>query len=431
MTTAPSAGSNTGHRIWRVVGLVLAILGLGILSWIAFAAFFPGWLGWRAYNYAVDSIVNVSGWNRNLVRSVAILLFLPFVWAIGELIRVGLMTRVRDTWTGRHSALYRRRAAAALLVAYASAFFFMMYLAAGNFAMSGEALRYYAVTPQGIRLFDEPGHDPTYGIELKPITPEIAQSIERARTGLKPEPISLARVPSLAFFDGNTGAPRVWFLARSDGGYDLFSSPGFHPGIGEPLKPITADVVAAVRAYLDELRSASEARATVEQRDRQAKTAAEEASRKATHLATFRRRHLGDRPTAGKLWLAVSRNGAPNSTLAVPLSRHLGEASLFSDAFLHDGLMQRLEDGETSLLDELGLRDAARVTLVKVSARESRSLVAGQEVVRSDVALHVWTIQPATGAADVTAATGYGAGLDVPHAEAQALERALATLSRR
>lgn len=243
------------QRGLRVVLLLLAILGLGVLTLMVFTAYFPTWLGMRSFSYVVDSIVDASGWDRNLVRSVAVLFLLPFVWAISEIIRIGIRARIADAWRGEHSVLHRKRVAAVVLVLYISGFFAITYWAGrdANFGFSsGEARRFYAVTPEGIRTFPEDGNDPKYGIKLKPITPEIAESIERARRGLRPEPISRDRWPTLEFFDGVSGNPRVWYYQAPNGSYELFSSPGFHPRVGEPLRPATPQVAdAAIRQALN------------------------------------------------------------------------------------------------------------------------------------------------------------------------------------
>ena len=230
--------------------LILAIVTLAIFAWLMFTALLPEWLGWSAFSYVVDSIVDASGWDRNLVRAVAILLLLPFIWAVSEVVRIGLGNRLKDAWRGRHSSVYRKRAAAVLLVLYASSFFGVMFLASrdANFAFSsGEARRFYAQTPEGVRLFPEDGHDPKYGMKLQPVTRDIIESIERARLGLRPDPISPKRIPTLDFFDANTGASLVWYFEKPDGHYDLFSSAGFHPTVGEPLRPVTAEVAQTVR----------------------------------------------------------------------------------------------------------------------------------------------------------------------------------------
>ena len=36
-----------------------------------------------------------------------------------------------------------------------------------------ETLKWYALTPEGVKYFDTPGIDPVYGIVLKPLTPDI------------------------------------------------------------------------------------------------------------------------------------------------------------------------------------------------------------------------------------------------------------------
>lgn len=47
--------------------------------------------------------------------------------------------------------------------------------------------------------------------------------------------------PGLTFFDTVWGKPRIWFYKRGDGGFDLFDRPGFHPGTGEKLQPVTPE----------------------------------------------------------------------------------------------------------------------------------------------------------------------------------------------
>src|SRR5690606_5032183 len=100
-------------RFWRAAWLILAIVGVAVAFWLVAAAFLPGVIAWNAYGYVVDRVVDVSGWNRNLVRAIAILLVLPFMWAIGEVIRLGLMSRARDAWRGRNSVGVRKSAAVA------------------------------------------------------------------------------------------------------------------------------------------------------------------------------------------------------------------------------------------------------------------------------------------------------------------------------
>lgn len=432
------------RRGLRLVLLVLAIVTLAILAWLAFTTFFPTWIGWRSFNYVVDSIVDASGWNRNLVRAVAILLLLPFVWAVSEVIRIGLGSRLKDAWRGHHSVLHRKRAAAIVLVLYVSGFFAVTYLAGreANFAFSsGEARRFYAVTPEGIRTFPEDGNDPKYGIKLQPITPDIVESIERARRGLRPEPVPRERIPTLEFFNGNTGQPRIWYLQTPDGQYDLFYSAGFHLALGLPLRPVTTDVVQAVRRQVADARAGADRRAA---EDAATRVATEEAVRlaadrrareeAAAHLAAEqtarRQRYLGGRSPTGS-WLAVSREGIPDSRIAARLVPVFSEASLFADAFVSDGVADRLARGETAVLDDLNLRDASRVVLVQVRSQTTRSVVGGQGVLRTDVTLVVRVLQPATGNVELLEAVGTGAGLDAAAAEAQALDRAIGNLRNR
>ena len=51
----------------------------------------------------------------------------------------------------------------------------------------GKVTKWYASTPEGIRFFDSPGYDPKYGIELKPVTPQIIAGLEKKKRGMQPK----------------------------------------------------------------------------------------------------------------------------------------------------------------------------------------------------------------------------------------------------
>jgi hypothetical protein len=428
----PGSGSGAS-RVAKAIWIVLAIIAVCVLSWLLFTALFPTALGWSVYRYAVDRIVGVSGWDRLLVHAIAILLLLPFVWAVGEIIRIGLVARVRDAWRGRHPLVYRKRAAATLLVAYTSAFFTVLYVAGrdSNFSFStGEARRFYAVTPEGIRLFSEEGTDPKYGIDLRPITPEIAESVEREQLGLTPEPIPSGQLPTFAYFDGNTGRARAWFFETPTGVYELFSSAGFHPQYGEPLRPVTAHVVDAALAQLATDQAEAEVDAASAQAEADARASAERERRQADERAALRQRYLGGRPPSG-VWLAVTRNDRPDSVLAARVQQEIGSASVFSDAFVTDGVAARLQQGQVELLEQLGLRTTSRVLLIDVRSETAENVVAGERLVRCDVTLTIRSFEPASGTLDLFQVTGIGSGFDAERAERQAIERATTGLGDR
>jgi hypothetical protein len=231
-------------RDWSKVGKAIAILCLAIilllLAWLFAGSLLPWVIVRRTFAYAVDQITRVSGWDVNLVKGLVALALIPFGVAVAD------VTRVRSR---------NRRRAQFVLALYLAAFYLVMWRAGADsyFSATGQPTKCYAITPDGIRVFDDcEGRtvDPQFGIAVHPVTPDIAESIERERRGIRPRLIPLARASNLVFFDGATGRPLVWYYRWPDGHYDLFSSPGFHPQLNEPLKPVTREIVLQIEGEL-------------------------------------------------------------------------------------------------------------------------------------------------------------------------------------
>src|SRR5206468_9087638 len=120
-------------------------------------------------------------------------------------------------------------------------FFVLMYLSSRSSFfghVTGETLKWCADTPEGIRVFDSPGVDSLYGIQLQPCTAEQIISLRQQSVGIRgPQRIRVADLQSLEFFDPVSGRPKVCYYRASDGSYELFDGPGRHPGTSEQLKP--------------------------------------------------------------------------------------------------------------------------------------------------------------------------------------------------
>lgn len=84
-----------------------------------------------------------------------------------------------------------------------------------------------------------------------------------------------------AFFDSATGEPKVWYWRDTTGELEFFDNEGFHPRNGEPLKPVTPDVVRDWRAQQAARTAAEEARRAAEQAAEKERAAAEEEKRHA------------------------------------------------------------------------------------------------------------------------------------------------------
>ena len=117
-------------------------------------------------------------------------------------------------------------------------------------ATTGEALRYCAKRPGGeLFCLDRPGIDPLTKQPLGPMDAKLAERQYREERGLLPKRI-VASVEGIQFFDPlsdpNKPEPKVWVAKNDRGCYDLFDNPGVHPQTGEPLLPVTRDIVRTI-----------------------------------------------------------------------------------------------------------------------------------------------------------------------------------------
>ena len=350
--------TSTNPKAAWTVGLltVLGIVLLFICFWLLFSPWFVLWIGSETFTYVVDNIVNVSGLSPYLVKGVVILALVPFGWAVAELLRFGIWDRIAAVIWGRKSWLPTKRIAAGLIVVYVASYFFAMYFAgrASYFGHSKQgALKYYAVTPEGIRWFDSPGFDPKYGLELRPATPEIVINLERAQRGLVPKRIAVASVADIEFFDTLTGQPRVWYFRDLDGRIELYSSAGRHPAFGDELKPVTKEVVQAIQKDLESKTTAQQGAAL-----EAAKTKSESEAR--ARLA----RYLNTVSPRTPLVLIVDESNHVDTDLTERLAIAVnGSGSVFKAAFVADGLFRNAYNGDSSVLRGLGLGEVPTVLL--------------------------------------------------------------------
>lgn len=117
-------------------------------------------------------------------------------------------------------------------------------------ATTGEALKYCARRPGGeLFCLDRPGIDPLTQQPLAQIDAKLAERQFREERGLLPKRIAHA-VEAIQFFDPlsdqNKPEPKVWVSRNDQGCYDLFDNPGVHPQTGDPLLPVTKDIVRTI-----------------------------------------------------------------------------------------------------------------------------------------------------------------------------------------
>ena len=75
-----------------------------------------------------------------------------------------------------------------------------------------------------------------------PITKEVAASWKDQQENPKRAPQNVDP-KSYVFFDQITGAPRAWYWRGTEGDYEFYDGPGYHPRTGDPLVVLSKDLV--------------------------------------------------------------------------------------------------------------------------------------------------------------------------------------------
>jgi len=217
---------NRLRKIVLVLGILAGFVFLGLLvTWVAMPAW-DIWMIWRVYSGYVETVSNLTGLNRYLVTAGALLMFVPFYYGATQLL----------SFSRR-----KRYIGGAILMVLAVLYNLSLYQVTKemSFAFSGGApQKWYALTPEGVKFYDRPGVDTTYGIPLKPVTPEVIRKLKLLQQG-EFKPIDPSRA---TFFNPITGEAQVWYYKYPDGSLEFYDKPGFHPVTGTPLQPVTQEV---------------------------------------------------------------------------------------------------------------------------------------------------------------------------------------------
>jgi hypothetical protein len=202
---------------------------------------------YEIFNFGVDKLHDDLGLNEHLSRAIVAALWVPFLYFVRE--AFALFQRKR------------RMLGLAGIAAYIVAYSLLGWVVSRDTYFdrkTGEVERWYALTPEGYRFYDEPGADKTYGIPLRPVTKEIVEAA-RGKGAAITAYESLDEAPYL--FDPVTGAPQVWYGGDPGGEIRFYSRPGFDPKTGEELEPATSDVLRVYYAARDSRAGKSRLRA--------------------------------------------------------------------------------------------------------------------------------------------------------------------------
>jgi hypothetical protein len=213
-------------KIWLIIAAV--VVGVMLLLSMFFIPFEIGIIK-EAYIYVSNEIVSVTGLSHMLVQGLVLILLAPLLWIVPILFK------------RRH---HYNKIAWLSVLGYISVFFISLFFLSQRIYFrhdNKEVLKWFALTPDGVKYYDTPGIDPVYGIKLRPVTPEVIKRLKLLENGdfkpVDPEKVKL--------FDPITGDPQAWYHYTEKNGYDFYDKPGFHPMTGEPLLPVNKDVYEA------------------------------------------------------------------------------------------------------------------------------------------------------------------------------------------
>lgn len=338
------------------MAVILTVLGLYfLLGLLSGGRFVTGTL-----DGVVTDVVRVSGLNPWLVKGVAIIVTIPFFWAVAKYSKAwygyGAVGASLDLYVNRYGII---------IVLYVGAFFLTMFWASrGSFYdTTGKHLKWCSETPEGIRVFDVEGVDPVYGVPLRPCTSEQVRAIRKEEVGLRgPSRVTVADPRTYEFFDGVSGRPRVWYYRDPGAAYELYDGPGTHPRTGSQLTPVSAATIGDLVRLHDQQVAEAE-------RAQQHQAAEAEARAAEEFLARYLNRLSVNQ--AGRADVALFVNGASladDARSAILEGIRTQGASpvegLFRPAFGQDGMARALAADDWSAVSSLRLAERVDALLI-------------------------------------------------------------------
>ena len=289
---------------------------------------------------------------------------------------------------------------------------------------TGEPVKWYVVQPGGdIVLYDSPGFDASLGVQKRPVTEQICRIRKAQKRGTRPHEIT-DDPRYVKFFDPVTGQPRIWYVKAPDGRIDLFDAEGTHPTLGEPLAPITKDIIQEALTRADAKQAEAERLARIE-RERAEAEVREKARRDLTEL--FGTASYPDDVVI--VGVAPAQAGDASGQAAKQLLStqfsSLRAKGLTVDEFRPKvyaaGHFDALMDGNSAILSEVGLAQkmrAALLTNVDASCHPATKL---SGVVSCTLSIQLRVVRP-TGRIVSRQWTQVGAGSSVAQAVSRAVE---------
>jgi hypothetical protein len=291
---------------------------------------------------------------------------------------------------------------------------------------TGAPQKWYVWRPNGEAILsDSGGFDPTYGVERRRLTPEIARIIERQKQGLGPRPVR-GDPRQLTFFDPTSGHSRLWYYQTPDGRYALFDAEGFNPENGDLLTPVTSEAVLRIKRRADEdehqlqaeekaIRERTEAEAKERARQQLVELFGPDNYKRGMVIVGARARHpdhgLGDQAAKQIVSAIIGRFRNKGITAAELQPR------VYTSAYF-DALMR----GETAVLDDVGLTEKMRTAVFAIVDANCRPATSVLGVVSCTVVADVRILKSGSSSAASSKWAETGAGSNPDDAIARAAD---------
>lgn len=211
-------------KILFPIGIALGIIAIFLLFFYVMAIPLSLQIIWKLYGYITNRIISTTGVSQFLAKGIVIILLTPLIWVIPNLLK------------RKH-----QKTASAIGFLYIGVFFLSLFFLSKDiyFPHSGEeTLKWYALTPEGVRFYDSQGVDPVYGITLKPVTPEVIRNLKLLQKG----DFRIVDPANVSWFNPITGDSQIWYYQYPDGSFEFYDKPGYHPVTGDPLTPATKQI---------------------------------------------------------------------------------------------------------------------------------------------------------------------------------------------
>ena len=409
---------------WQKVLAVIAILVIFIvLSVILVWIFAQIWL-FDLFFESFDTLADITGINKYLIQVAMAIFFIPFLLGATYVLSTNKI---------------KRRIGIILLASLFVIYNLSLFLLSKDFYFDkqGKAIKYYALTPDGIVYSDQSGVDRVYGIKYKPVTPEIIRNHKLRETG----DFTPVDPQKAVWFNPITGDPQLWYYRHPEKSFDFFNKPGYHPTTGEELQPVSKEVYFAWKEYSESIKDKSVVKMKeVEKTDKKNN---HKISERISSIDTFNeldefnstlnREIILDKNTKN-VALAIKITDKKFSSIERGFANQVKVENLnflntyFKESFYTNGYFNNIYSGNADLLKKAGVFDQLNyVILGKLKYSFRKSTISNEDIISCDInfSYKILNTSAAIISADNISAVGPG------FAEEQALKKSIEILSEK